>query len=174
MIRFQIGVVAALVGMFGAGCGGGASSGGGGDPSSSETSSMAGVYSATYTGSYTATSAAGTTSGTNTATATITITDLGGGRIQALWQLPPNPPSGTIDFAMTGEDGAATGIPTGGACFQGVLENGNTQTNCCTAGSIAFTGTTFTQPNSGTMTGVTAAGVSYTGTYDGTWVAQKM
>jgi hypothetical protein len=167
------------IGIFGAGCGGasggsdvsGASDHGSVTPSAE--GSMAGVYSATYSGSYTATSQSGTLNGTNTATATITVTDLGAGQIQAVWQLGANPPSGTIDFAMTGEDGTAVGTPTGGACFHGLLDNGNTQTNCCTSCAIAFSGTTFTQPNTGTMTGVTPAGVSYSGTYTGQWVAQR-
>jgi hypothetical protein len=183
--RVAAAVVVAGIGMFGAGCGGASGGDGGhGDetPSmegsssgaASSEASMAGVYSATYTGSYTVTSASGTMSGTNTGTATITVSDLGNGEIQASWQVAPNPPSGVIDFAMTGENGATTGIPTGGACFMGLLGDGNTQTNCCTSGSIAFSGATFTQPNSGTLTGVTAAGESYSGTYTGQWVAEKM
>jgi hypothetical protein len=168
-------LVAAGIGVFGAGCGG--ASGGGTDPGGNgppAEGSMAGVYSATYTGSYTATSLSGTANGTNTATATITVTDLGGGQIKAVWQLGSNPPSGVIDFAMSGEDGMAVGAPTGGECFKGVLDNGNTQTNCCTACSIAFSGSTFTQPNTGTMTGVTPQGESYSGTYSGQWVAERM
>jgi hypothetical protein len=183
MDRFKVAMVraASVVTMlaFGAGCGGGASSDGGspestssGDMTASE-ASMAGVYSATYSGSYTATSSLGSQSGTNTATATITVTELGGGKLQAFWQVGSNPPNGTIDFAMSGEDGTAVGVPVGGLCFEGLLDNGNTQTNCCTSCSIAFSGSMFSQPNSGTMLGVTAAGASYTGTYDGQWVAQK-
>ena len=182
MSRFNIamGRMAAVlavagVGAFGAGCGG--ASGGASDPvgdTPSSEGSMAGVYSATYTGSYSATSMSGTANGTNTATATITVTDLGDGQIKAVWQLGQNPPSGTIDFAMSGEDGMAVGAPTGGVCFQGVIDNGNTQTNCCTACSIAFSGSSFTQPNTGTMTGVTPTGESYSGTYSGQWVAERM
>jgi hypothetical protein len=181
MKRVAAAVVVVGVGTFGAGCGGASgqggdapSAGGSSAAASSAEGSMAGVYSATYTGSYTATSASGTASGTSTATATITVTDLGGGEIQTAWQVAPNPPSGVIDFAMSGEDGTATGVPTGGSCFKGLLDNGNTQTNCCTSGSIAFSGSTFTQPNSGTMSGVTAEGESYTGTYAGAWVAERM
>jgi hypothetical protein len=175
MIRMAAALVVAGIGVFGAGCGG--ASGGENDHASGAPSaegSMAGVYSATYTGSYTATSQSGTVNGTNTATATITVTDLGDGQIQAVWEVAPNPPSGSIDFAMSGEDGMAIGSPTGGSCFKGVVDNGNTQTNCCTACSIAFSGNTFTQPNTGTMTGVTPAGESYSGTYSGQWVAERM
>jgi hypothetical protein len=175
------------IGTFTVGCGGGSGQGGGepgagnaagttsaaptNDGTADEEASMTGVYAATYSGTYTVNSALGSQSGSNTATATIAVTDLGNGQIKAVWQLGSNT-SGSIDFAMMGEDGTATGVPTGGSCFQGLID-GDNQTNCCTACSIAFSGTDFTQPNSGTMSGVSADGVPFTGTYSGQWVAQK-
>jgi hypothetical protein len=142
--------------------------------SSTTTTDYAGVYAAMYSGTYAVT---GGPSGTNTSSATITISDLTGGEVRATFQLPPNPPSGVIDFALMGSMGtavgsAAAGSATGGKCFSGIV-NGNMQTNCCTACSITFTGKTFTQPNQGTFTGTTAAGVAYSGTYSGVWSGTK-
>ncbi len=145
-----------------------------GSSSTASTSSggHAGTYSATYSGTYTITSPSGLPAGSNTAAGTIVITDLAGGGVAATFQIPPNPPSGQIDFALAGETGNATSPATGGMCFVGQI-NGNTQSNCCTSCSITFNGNTFTQPNSGTFTGTTAAGVAYSGTYSGTWLGTK-
>ncbi len=140
--------------------------------SSSSSTDHAGVYSATYSGTYTITSPAGTPGGSNTASATITITDLAGGGVAATFQVPPNAPSGAIDFAPSGDTWLATAPATGGMCFVGQV-NGNTQTNCCTQCSISFSGNTLNQPNAGTFTGTTAAGAPYSGTYSGTWVGTK-
>ncbi len=156
--------VAGGVALTAAACG---SSGGGG--------SYAGVYSATYSGTYTVSSPAGMPGGSNTDTATITITQLSPTEVEAVWQLPGDPKSGSIDFALSSTGlGNAVGIPKGGSCFKGVIESsGNTQTNCCTTCSIMFAGDTFTQPNAGTFTGVTPAGADYSGTYSGTWIGTK-
>lgn len=138
--------------------------------------SYAGVYSATYSGTYAVSSPASVPNGSNTDTATITITQLSATEVQAVWQLPGDAMSGSIDFALSsGGTGNSVGIPTGGSCFTGVVgSNGNTQTNCCTSCSITFSGDGFVQPNTGTFTGVTTAGVDYSGTYSGTWVGTKM
>jgi hypothetical protein len=142
-----------------------------GSSSSKTASSFAGIYTATYSGTYTVTSPASVPAGSNTATATITITDLPNGEVGASFQLPPNPASGAIAFALMGNSGMATGPATGGMCFVGLID-GNTQTNCCTSCSIAFSGTTLVQPNAGTFTRTTAAGM-YTGTYNGLWSGTK-
>jgi hypothetical protein len=97
---------------------------------------------------------------------------LGNGEVGASFQLPPNPPSGAIAFALMGNSGMAVGAATGGKCFVGQV-NGNTQSNCCTSCSITFSGNTFVQPNAGTFTGTTAAGAAYSGTYSGTWSGTK-
>jgi hypothetical protein len=132
----------------------------------------AGTYAATYSGTYAITSPPGLPGGSNTASGTIVITDLPGGGVAATFQIPPNPASGEIDFALSGETGNATSPATGGMCFVGQV-NGNTQSNCCTACSIAFDGNMFTQPNAGTFTGTTPSGSAYSGTYTGTWVGTK-
>jgi hypothetical protein len=144
----------------------------GGSSSSTTKPDYAGAYAATYSGSYTVTSPPGVPGGSNTASATITITDLANGDVGASFQVPPNPPSGAITFALTGNSGTAVTAAKGDMCFVGQI-NGNTQSNCCTSCSITFTGNTFVQPNAGTFTGTTAAGVPYTGTYSGTWSGTK-
>jgi hypothetical protein len=152
--------------LLAAGCGssGSISSSGGG---------FAGTYSATYSGTYVVSSPADVPNGNATSMATITITELSDAEVHASWQVPPNPASGTIDFALSGSKGTATGKQTGGSCFTGTISNGNTQTNCCTSCTITFSGDGFVQPNSGTFTGVTTDGVNYSGTYSGTWIGTK-
>jgi hypothetical protein len=140
--------------------------------SNSSSTDHAGVYSATYSGTYTVTSPPGTPNVPNTASGTITISDIAGGGVAATFQIPPNPVSGAIDFAPSGDAWLATAPATGGMCFVGVVD-GNTQTNCCTQCSLSFAGNTFTQPNAGTFSGTTAQGVAYSGTYSGTWVGTK-
>jgi hypothetical protein len=145
---------------------------GGGSGSTGASATYAGTYSATYAGTYAVTSPPGQPGGTSTDTGTITITALSADTVQAAWQIPPNPPSGIADFTLSGNHGTADA--TGGMCFVGKLANGDTQTNCCTACTITFTtSTTFVQPNSGTFTGTTAAGVAYAGTYSGQWNGTK-
>jgi hypothetical protein len=135
--------------------------------------SFAGVYSATYSGTYVVSSPAGQPNGDATSAATITIKELSDTEVRASWQVPPNPTSGTIDFALKGSKGTATGKQTGGTCFTGTIGNGNTQTNCCTKCTITFSEDGFVQPNAGTFTGVTPAGDAYSGTYSGTWIGTK-
>jgi hypothetical protein len=148
---------------------GSSSSSGGGSPS---TADFAGVYTAMYSGTYEITSPAGLGGGPNSSSGTITVTDLSNGQVGLSFQIPPNPASGAIDFTLTGDTGTAGGAATGGMCFVGQVD-GNTQANCCTSCSVTFNGNMFTQPNSGTFTGTTAAGVAYSGTYSGTWVGTK-
>jgi hypothetical protein len=137
-----------------------------------------GTYAATYSGTYklSSTTSGVPSSGSNTATATITVSQASATEVELVWTIPPNPPSGSIDFALSGGSGVlaapAKGTPTGGSCFMGEL-GGNTQTNCCTKCSITFTGDAFSQPNAGTFTGTTADGVAYSGTYSGTWIGTK-
>jgi hypothetical protein len=154
-----------------AGCG----SGGGASASNDGSDGgYAGVYTATYSGTYVLSSPSSMPDGTSSPqTATITITQLSSTEIRAVWQIAPNPKSGAIDFALSGSAGKAVGTPTGGSCFEGVLDGGNTQTNCCTNCSITFSGDTFVQPNAGTFSGVTPDGVDYNGTYTGEWVGTK-
>jgi hypothetical protein len=154
----------ALLGMA-VGCGGSAAS-------SSTPGDFAGLYDATYSGTYVVTSPPGQPGGSSTDTATIAVSDLSKDQIRATFQLPPNPPSGVIDFALMGDMGAFVGSATDGMCFSGIV-NGNTQINCCTQCSISFAGNTFVQPNQGTFTGTTAAGVPYSGTYSGMWTGTK-
>jgi hypothetical protein len=141
--------------------------------------SFDGVYTATFTGTYQNTSP-DTASGTTMSTATITVTSPTASEVELSWQVPPNPPSGDTIFLLDGAQGtladtgaAATaqdagGVIVGGACFTGIV-NGNMQTNCCRSCTIAFSGNTFTQPNSGVYSGTNAKGIAYTGTYSGTW-----
>jgi hypothetical protein len=151
------------------GCGSSSS----GPPLPASATNFAGVYAATYSGTYAVTSPAGTPGGSNTASGTITITDLSDGDLGISFELAGNPPSGAIDFALMGNTGMAVGAATGGLCFTGQVD-GNTQSNCCTACSITFTGSNmFTQPNAGTFTGTTSTGAPYAGTYDGTWTGTK-
>jgi hypothetical protein len=138
---------------------------------------LAGVYNATYTGTFQNTSP-NTDSGTATSTATITVTNVTASEIELSWQVPPNPPSGTAVFQMSGSTGTlddtGTGVADAGenACFTGEV-SGNTQTNCCTDCTVSFSGNTFSQPNSGHYTGTTAEGVAYAGTYSGTWTGTR-
>ncbi|HEY2518282.1 MAG TPA: hypothetical protein VGI39_45750 [Polyangiaceae bacterium] len=120
-------------------------------------------------------------SGTTTSAATITVTNVSASEIELVWQVPPNAPSGSAYFQMTGTTGtladagapaSAGGVASGGSCFQGTV-NGNTQTNCCATCTISFDGTSMNQPNAGTYTGVTAVGVPYTGTYSGVWTGTR-
>lgn len=145
----------------------------GSSASSGTQSDFAGTYGATYSGTYVVDSPAGTPGGSDTLTGTIVVTDLANGQVGLSFQIDPNPPSGVIDFALSGDTGMAVGAATGGQCFVGQV-NGNSQTSCCTQCSITFSGNgTFNQPNAGTFTGVTSAGVAYSGTYSGTWVGTK-
>jgi hypothetical protein len=149
-------------------CGGSSGSNGAGG----SVAAYIGVYNATYSGTYAVTSPPGLAGGTSTDSGTMTLTELSSGELQVSWDIPPNPPSGIANFNLTGNTGTATG--SGGMCFTGKLGNGDTQTNCCTACSITFTGTdSFTQPNAGTFTGTTLAGVAYAGTYSGVWTGTK-
>jgi hypothetical protein len=140
--------------------------------SGTDVANFAGVYTATYSGTYNV-EMPSVVMGMNTSTATITVTDLADGQIGLTFQVPPNPQSGVIKFALTGTTGKAVGPATGGECFMGQV-NGNTQSNCCTDCSITFMGNNmFTQPNAGTFTGTTSAGQAYSGTYSGTWTGTK-
>jgi hypothetical protein len=155
------------------------SSGGSGPPESAST--FAGRYNATFTGTFQNTSP-NDDSGTSTSTAVITVTNVSATEVELSWQVPPNPPSGTAFFQMTGsagtllhsdaDAGGTTGTAVTGSCFTGIV-NGNTQTNCCTDCTVSFTTNGFTQPNSGTYTGTTPAGVAYTGVYAGTWIGTR-
>jgi hypothetical protein len=137
-----------------------------------DVASLVGVYSATYSGTYNVQMPA-VAMGMNTSTATITVSDLSNGQIGLTFQVPPNPQSGVIRFALTGLTGELLSPATGGECFKGQVST-NTQSNCCTACSIMFTGNNmFTQPNAGTFTGTTSAGQAYSGTYSGTWTGTK-
>lgn len=145
------------------------------------TASYAGTYAATYTGTFQNTSP-NNESGSSTSTGTITVTAVSDTEVALTWQLPPNPPSGTAYIAMSGSEGtlldagtivtSGTGSLSGGSCFQGLV-NGNTQTNCGTTASIAFSGNGLTDATLGYYSGTTPAGVFYTGTYSGTWVGTK-
>ncbi len=159
--------------LLAAACGGGSSAAGAG---SVVGSTFAGTYGATFAGTFQNTSP-NTESGSSTSSATITVTALPANDVELSWQVPPNPPSGTAVFQMDGANGSlaagdASGTGVTGSCFTGLV-NGNTQTNCCTVCSIAFSGNTFSQPNAGTYTGTTPAGVNYTGTYSGTWTGTR-
>jgi hypothetical protein len=140
--------------------------------------SYVGTYAATYTGTYQNTSP-NTESGSATATATITVKAVSDSQLELTWQVPPNPPSGTGIFDMTGATGVLpagtapvvdldAGTVVGNTCFVGVI-NGNAQTNCCTNCTVSFSGNTLTQPNSGVYAGTTTGGITYTGNYTGTW-----
>jgi hypothetical protein len=135
-------------------------------------SGFAGTYAATYSGSW-QNSTPNAQSGSNTDNATITVTDSAHGEVKLTWQVPPNPPSGSIVFEYTGSMGKAkdaTGV--GGNCFSGIL-NGNQQTNCCDNCTIVFEGNSFSQPNAGHYSGTTPQGVAYTGNYSGTWIGTR-
>jgi hypothetical protein len=137
-----------------------------------------GTYNATFTGTYQNTSP-NTESGTSSSTATITVKSVAPSEIELSWDVPPSPPSGTAVFVMSASSGtlldagvvanaADAGVDVSGSCFTGTID-GNTQTNCCTACTISFSGNTFTQPNAGNYAGTTPQGVAYRGTYTGTW-----
>jgi hypothetical protein len=138
---------------------------------------FAGVYNATFTGNFQNTSP-NTDSGTTTSTATITVTNVTASEVELSWQVSPNPPSGSAVFQMTGSTGtlddSSTSVADAGenACFTGDV-SGNTQTNCCTACTVSFSGNTFSQPNSGHYVGTTPEGVAYAGTYSGTWTGTR-
>jgi hypothetical protein len=135
-------------------------------------SGYAGTYAASWSGTW-QNSTPNTQSGTSTDSATITVTDVSGGELKLTWQVPPNPPSGSITFMYTGSSGTAeSGTGVGGNCFKGNL-NGNLQTNCCDSCTVTFNGGSFSQPNAGHYTGTTGAGVAYTGTYSGVWTGTR-
>ncbi len=143
--------------------------------------SFAGTYSATFTGTYQNTSP-NTASGTVSDTATIVVTNVSASEVELAWQVQGNPPSGTAEFLMSGDNGtlvdagapvaSGAGAIVGGSCFVGTV-NGNSQKNCCTSCTVSFDGTTMTQPNAGIYAGVNAQGIAYTGTYAGTWTATR-
>jgi hypothetical protein len=139
---------------------------------------FAGTYNATFTGTYQNTSP-NTESGTSSQSATITVKNVTPTEVELSWDVAPSPPSGTAVFVMSGSTGilldagvvanaADAGVDVSGSCFTGTID-GNTQTNCCTACTITFSGNTFTQPNAGNYAGTTPQGVAYRGTYSGTW-----
>ncbi len=143
--------------------------------------SLAGTYAAQYTGTY-QNSSPNADMGTTTSSATITVTKVSANELQLSWQVPPNPPSGTAVFVMSGSSGALAdagtpmfthgGTAVGGTCFMGVI-NGNQQTNCCTDCTVSFSGNTMTQPNTGVYEGVTPQNVTYQGNYSGTWTGTR-
>lgn len=165
VVKWRCAIGIAGLAMGAAACGSSGNSGG--------NSNFAGTYNATYSGTYVVNSPAGLPGGSNTSTGTIVVTDLPNGQIGMTFQVATNPPSGAIDFALTGDTGSAIGAATGGQCFVGEV-SGNSQTNCCTQCSVTFSSNgTFTQPNAGTFTGVTSTGTTYSGTYSGTWMGTK-
>jgi hypothetical protein len=152
--------------------------GGSGPPAEDAGPGFTGTYTATFTGTYQNTSP-NTESGTSSESATITVKNVTPTEIELSWDVAPNPPSGTAVFVMSGSTGilldagvvanaADAGVDVSGSCLTGTI-NGNTQTNCCTACTITFSGNTFTQPNAGNYAGTTPQGVAYRGTYTGTW-----
>jgi hypothetical protein len=172
--------LASLTAVVLVGCGSNSSNS---NDSGSGSSDFAGAYNATFTGTYQNTSP-NNQSGSSTSSATITVTDVSASEVQLSWQVPPNPPSGTVLFLMSGSNGTlvdagaptsagdAGGTAVGGSCFTGIV-NGNTQTNCCTNCTVSFSGKTITQPNAGDYSGTTSQGVPYTGTYTGTWTGTR-
>jgi hypothetical protein len=139
----------------------------------SSESGFAGTYNSSFTGTYNNTSPS-PQSGSYTDTATVTVTDKEDGKVLLVWQVGTNPPSGSILFALDGSKGTAvTGTGTDGSCFTGKLTNGNTQTSCCDACTISFSGASFTQNQSGHYTGTTPQNVAYSGNYTGTWAGTR-
>jgi hypothetical protein len=89
--------------------------------------------------------------------------------ITMAWQVGANAPNGTITFAVQGTSATATALGTGGTCWSGTLTNGNQQTTCATSATAMLVGDQLSQRQTGTIAGVTAEGVAYTGTYEGIW-----
>jgi hypothetical protein len=154
------------------GCGseneGGNSLGGGGAGGGAATGSAAfvGTYAATFSATSTFTSPPGTPPASYTDTATITVTAKGPDTILMAWTVGNNPPSGTIEFKMSGT-GTASG--TGGTPWMGRLTNGAQQTSWCDVCGASIAGDKLTQTQQGHFEGITAQGVPYAGTYAGTW-----
>jgi hypothetical protein len=159
------------------GCGGAPSSGGSEGTSAAAPGSPAaafeGDYQATWSATATISSPAGVPPQTGTLSAVIKVTALDDSDIMMAWQVQGNAPSGTITFAVAGNQLTPVGSATGGTCWTGVLPNGNTQTSCATSATTEIDGNTLVQHQSGTLTGTTPSNEPYSGTYVGTWTGVR-
>jgi len=151
--------------------GGGSSTDGGG---SSPAATFVGKFQATFSSTATIVTPPNVPVQSYTDTAVITVTAQDAQNITMVWQVGTNPPSGTLTFATSGNSATASGLATGGACFMGVLTNGNQQTTCATMATAQIDGDKLTQQQSGTVMGTTPQNVSYSGTYTGTWTGTRI
>jgi hypothetical protein len=135
----------------------------------SAAAAFAGQYQATWSSTATITSPAGIPPQSYTDSALITVTATSDMDITMAWQVGANAPNGTITFAVQGTSATATALGTGGTCWSGTLTNGNQQTTCATSATAMLVGDQLSQRQTGTIAGVTAEGVAYTGTYEGIW-----
>jgi len=125
-----------------------------------------GTYNAVWTGTTTFTTPSGWQPATGSETGVITITETGSSSILMSWKVGSNPPSGTIGFSVNSTTATFNGT---GSPFTGRLSNGSTETAACDICTGTLNGTSLTQVQTGHNSGV-YNGVSWTGTYVGTWV----
>jgi hypothetical protein len=156
---------------FACGCGGAPQGGSGASAATpgSPAAAFEGTYPATWSGVATVNGEAVT----GTLTGVITVTALDDDDILMAWQVEGNAPSGTITFAVAGNQATAMGTGTGGSCWVGTLSNGDRQTNCGTTATAQMNGDTLIQSQTGTLTGVTPDNVQYAGTYEGSWTGVR-
>jgi hypothetical protein len=146
--------------------------GGTGGPGAGPSAAFVGTYAATFNATSTFSSPPGLPPAGYTDNGIITVTAKDADTILMAWRVGNNPPSGTIEFQVSGGAGNASG--TGGTPWMGKLSNGNQQTSWCDVCGASVTGDKLTQTQQGHFQGVTATGLPYAGTYVGTWSGTRV
>jgi hypothetical protein len=144
--------------------------GGSGGEAAAPSAAFVGTYNATFSGVSTFSSPPGTPAMAYTDAGMITVTAKDADTIVMAWKVGANPPSGTIEFQLSGTSGSGTG----GSPWMGRLSNGAQQTSWCDVCGAAMVGDKLTQTQEGHFEGVTATGVPYAGTYTGSWIGTRV
>jgi hypothetical protein len=142
---------------------------GGSGPGTAPSAAFVGTYAATFDAVSTFSSPPGVPPAGYSESGSITVTASGPDSITLAWRVGNNPPSGSIEFKLGGGSGSATG----GTPWMGRLDNGSQQTSWCDVCGVSMMGDKLTQTQQGHFQGVTATGVPYAGTYDGTWTGTR-
>ena len=169
--RWMAAALAVAAMSFACGCGGAPQGGSG--ASAATPGSPAAAFEGTYPATWSGVANVDGETVTGTTTGVITVTALDDNDILMAWQVQGNAPSGTITFAVAGNQATAIGDATGGSCWVGTLSNGDRQTNCGTTATAQMNGDTLIQSQTGTLTGVTPDNVQYAGTYEGAWTGVR-
>jgi hypothetical protein len=160
----------ALLALALVGCASGTEPPGGGPGAAS--AAFVGTYAATFTATSTFSSPPGLPPAGYADNGVITVTAKDADTILMAWRVGNNPPSGTIEFKVSGGGVSASG--TGGTPWMGRLTNGARQTSWCDVCGASLAGEKLTQTQQGHFEGITATGVPYAGTYVGAWSGTRL